>query len=63
MPDSEHQDKRFEIHNPRNDAVVSYPVSPKFAETIALQRLTDRTTIIERSDAVAKVAKKALRGL
>ena len=63
MPDPEHQDKRFGIHNPRNDAVVSHPVSPKFAETIAPQRLTDRTRIIERSKAVAKETKDAGRGL
>jgi hypothetical protein len=59
MPDPEHQDKRFGIHNLRDDAVVPRPVSPKFAETIALQRLTDRTRIIEGSDPVAKEAKNA----
>ena len=63
MADPEHQDKRFGIHNPRDNAVVPNPVSPKFAETIALQCLTDRTRIVERSEAVAKEAKNAARGL
>ena len=63
MPDPEHQDKGFGIHNPRNDAIVPYPVSPKFAETLALQRLADRTRIIERSHAITQEAKNAASGL
>jgi hypothetical protein len=63
MSDPKHKDERFSVLNPRNHAIVADPVSPKFAEAIALQRLTDRTRIIKRSDPIAKETENARDGL
>ena len=63
MPDPQHQNERFRIDDPRDEATIPDPVSPKFAETIALQRLAERTRIVERSHSVAKEAKNPARGL
>jgi hypothetical protein len=63
MPDPEHKNARFDIFYSRDHAIVADPISPKFAEPVALQRLTDRTWIIERGDSVAKKAKNTLRRL
>jgi len=60
MTDPKHENQRCGVVNPRDHSIVTDPVSPKFAEAVALQRLTDRTGVIERSDPVAKEAKNAL---
>ncbi len=62
MSDPEHEDERFSVLNPRDHKGVADPVSPKFAEAVALQRLTDRTGVIERSNPIAKEAKNARGG-
>jgi hypothetical protein len=59
MSDPQHNDERFSVLNPRDHAIVADPVSRKFAEAVALQRLTDRTRVIERSDPIAKEAENA----
>ena len=63
MPDPEHKNTRFGVFYSRDEAIVADPVSPKFAEPVALQRLTDRTWIRERRDSVAKKAKNTPGGL
>jgi hypothetical protein len=62
MSDPKHKDERFSVLNPRNHAIVADPVSPKFAGAFALQRLTDRTRIIERSDPIAQGQRKIVGG-
>jgi hypothetical protein len=63
MSDPEHENQRCGVVNPRDHPEVAGPVSPKFAEAVALQRLADRTGVINRSDPVAKEAKNARGGL
>jgi hypothetical protein len=63
MANPEHQNQRCGVVNPRDHPGVADPVSSKFAEAVALQRLTDRTGVFERSDPVAKEAKNAGGGL
>ncbi len=60
MSDPEHENQRLGVLDPHDHAEVADPVSPKLAEALAPQRLTDRTGVIEGSDAVAKEAKNAL---
>ena len=63
MSDPEHENQRCGIVNPRDHPEVADPVSPKFAEAVAAQRLADRTGVFERGDTVAKEAKNARGGL
>jgi len=60
MSDPEHENEPLGVLDPRDHAEVANPVSPKFAESAALQRLADGTSVIKRSDPVAKEAKNAL---
>jgi hypothetical protein len=57
MPDPENKNARFGILNPRDYTIVADPISPKFAEALALQRLAGRTWILKRGDSVAEKAK------
>jgi hypothetical protein len=63
MADAEHENERCGVFNPGDDPVVADPITPKFAEAVALQRLTDRAGVIKRSDPVAKEAKNPRGGL
>jgi hypothetical protein len=63
MSDPQHKDERFSVLNPRDHAIVADPVSPKFTKPVALQRLTDRTHVIERGAPIANEAKNARGGL
>jgi hypothetical protein len=63
MPDPEHKNARLSVFYSRNHSIVADSVSPKFSETVAPQRLTDRTWIFESGDSVAKKAKHTPGGL
>ena len=59
MSDPENENEPLGVLDPRDHPEIANPVPPKFTEPVALQRLTDRTGVIERSDPVAKEAKNA----
>jgi len=63
VSDAQHKKERISVLNPRDHKGVADTVSPKFAEVVTLQRLTDRTGVIERGNPIAKEAKNALGGL
>jgi hypothetical protein len=63
MADSEHKNAGLGVFYSSYCAVVADPVPPKFAETIAFQRLAERPRIVERSDSVAKEAKNPACGV
>jgi len=63
MADPEHGDETLGVLNPRDYAIVADPISPKFAEPLTLQRLTDRTRIFEKGDSVAEKAENTSGGL
>jgi hypothetical protein len=63
MPNPQDEDARFGVFYSRDHAMVADPISPKFTESVAFQRLTDRTRIFERGDTVTKEAKHTPGGL
>jgi len=63
VSDPRHENERIGVLDPRDHAIVADAVSPEFAKPVTLQRLTDRTGVIQRGDAIAKEAKNSLGGL
>jgi len=63
MADSEHENQPFGVLDPRDHAKVADPVSPKFPQPLAFQRLTDGAGVIEWDDPITKEAKNPLGGL
>jgi len=61
MSDSEHEDQRFGVLDPRNDVIIADPISPEFAEALALQCVADRTGGVRYP--VAEKARNAPGGL